>query len=360
MASHLLRPEIFLGFLFVVGATAATGPEPGPVKKASLELDLCPLASEIFPCTCQWDEDLWQPDLKCQNIQNVEHLQRIFQTAFFPEKRFWRIRLSGSPLGDLPADLFNDVQFDEVHLNDCNITSVHPEAFRASKPNMDTMELYSNQLTDDSFPWSTLSEYPKLWSVHLSHNLFTTFPTLISESLEDISLWATPITTFSRESFEGVPNLRIINVSPNIEGFPEDAFMPLEKLEELHLNDNKLGDLTEGALHFNSPNFHSLYLSNNLISDIQPDAITGTTSTRLVLYLERNLLTNLREGVFSPLMSLRMQDGWGGLETGGNPLVCDCDMYWLLSNSTFLGNVRSGTCDGQELADVDISGWICD
>ncbi|XP_066969441.1 oplophorus-luciferin 2-monooxygenase non-catalytic subunit-like isoform X2 [Macrobrachium rosenbergii] len=355
MKCRVFPRKIFWGF--VIAAVAASSSD-AVGSDGSPELNLCPLASEIYPCTCQWDEDLWEPDLSCRNIESVEHLKRIFETAFFPEKRFWRISLSGSPLGDLPADLFNDVQFDEVHLNDCNISSVHPEAFRASKPNMDTLELYSNQLTDDSFPWSTLNEYPKLWRVHLEHNLFTVFPTLISESLEDISLWANPIVTFSRESFEGAPNLRIINVSPYIESFPEDSFMPLEKLEELHLSDNRLGNLVEGQFFLNSPNFEYLYLSNNSIASIQPDAITGITSTRLLLFLDHNLLTNLREEVFMPLMS-RMLDGWGGIEFAGNPLVCDCEMYWLLSNATLLSNVRSGTCDGQELADVDISGWEC-
>ncbi|KAK7070458.1 hypothetical protein SK128_002722 [Halocaridina rubra] len=318
----------------------------------------CPLYSDIYPCTCYWDTDLNQPDLDCRNIVNLNELIAIFQTAFFPEKRFWRIRLSGAQLGDLPEDLFNDVQFDEVRMNNCNITSVHPEAFRSSKPNMDTMELYSNLLTDDSFPWSTLGEYLRLWRVHLHHNLFTRFPVLTSLAIEDINLWETPISTFSGVSFEGAPNLRIIDVNPNIIGFAEDSFISLQNLEELHLNNNQLGDLEEGQIVLNSPNFKYLYLNNNSISDIHPNAITGVTSTRLKLFLEDNLLTTVKEEVFLPLMS-RMLDGWGELDLEGNPLVCDCEMYWLLSNATLLSNIRSGSCNGTELADVDISAWNC-
>lgn len=354
MKGHFSSHAMGFWVALVVGVALISGTH---ANKEPL-LDLCPFASEIYPCRCEWAEDLGEPDLYCHNIESLEQLQHIFQTAFFPQKRFWRIRLSGAPLGDLPEDLFNDVQFDEVHLSNCNITSVHPEAFRASKPYMDTMVLYSNQLTDESFPWSTLGEYPKLWRVHLHHNLFTQFPTLTSEAIEDINLWENHITTFNRESFEGAPNLRIIDVSPFIDGFPGDSFLPLEQLEEIHLSNNRLGNLLEGKFILNSLNFKYLYLSNNSISDIHPNAITGVTSTRFKLFLEDNYLTKLKEEVFLPLMS-RMLDGWGEIDLEGNPLVCDCDMYWLLSNDTLLSNVRSGTCDGQELSDVDISDWEC-
>jgi len=85
--------------------------------------------------------------LKYQNIKfSTHHLIRS-QTATFTAKLFWRIRLSGAPLGALPADVFNDIAFEEVYLTTCNISSVDPMAFRASQPYMDTMYLYSNQLT---------------------------------------------------------------------------------------------------------------------------------------------------------------------------------------------------------------------
>merc|ERR1719244_1866285 len=97
------------------------------------EWNTCPLAGEIYPCQCTYDEDLYEPDLYCPHIESVEQLHEIFMTAHFFEKRFWRIRVSGAPLGDIPEDVFNDVGFDEIHLNSCNITSVHPNAFTASK-----------------------------------------------------------------------------------------------------------------------------------------------------------------------------------------------------------------------------------
>lgn len=321
-------------------------------------LNLCPLAWEIYPCSCTWAEDLGQPDLYCSNIESLSELQNIFLTATFPVKRFWRIRLSSAPLGHLPEDLFNDVQFDEIHLNSCNITSVHPEAFRASKTNMDTMEMYSNLLQDDTFPWESLVEYPNLWRLHLHHNLFLTFPNLTSVSMEDLNLWENPITTFSREALSGAPNLRILEVSSKLESFPQDAFLDLTNLEELHLSHNLLGDLQREQLTLNSVNFKYLYLSDNGISNIEAEAITGVTSTRLKLFLEDNNLTTVLEVVFRPLMD-RMLDGWGELDLAGNPLVCDCDLFWLLSNATLLANVRTGSCDGMDLHDVDITSWDC-
>lgn len=344
-----------LALVLVLITTAAL---PSSSQRLAPKLDLCPLAWDISPCTCTWDEDLGQPDLYCPHIQSLGQLQDIFVTAFFPVKRFWRIRVSEAPLGDLPEDVFNDVQFDEVHLNSCNITSVHPDAFRASRPNMDTLEMYSNLLTDKSFPWSSLAEYAQLWRVNLENNLFSTFPNLTTETLEDLNLWGNPVTTFTREALQGAPNLRILEVSPYLESFPVDAFQDLHQLEELHLSHNLLGDLRRGQVTLNSPAFKYLYIADNAISSIEPDAITGVTSTRLKIFLEDNLLTKVEEEVFLPLMA-RMLDGWGELELQGNPLVCDCDMFWLLSNDTLLDNVRSGSCGGVDLHDVDISSWNC-
>ncbi|KAK4292487.1 hypothetical protein Pmani_034747 [Petrolisthes manimaculis] len=353
---------LLLVFVCLVGATHSGQPNIPGKDVGQPRLDLCPFASEIYPCQCTWAVDLSEPDLYCPHIESLEQLQNIFLTAFFPTKWFWRIRVSGAPLGDLPEDLFNDVHFDEIRLNSCNITSVHPDAFRASKPYLDTLELYSNLLTDETFPWWSLSEYPKLWRVHLHHNPFSTFPTLNTSALEDINFWETPITTFTRDQLKGAPNLRILEVNPNLESFPADAYLDLGYLEELDLSNNPNllgGQLSFGQVTLNSPNFKYLYLSNNAISNIEVDAITGVTSTRLKLFLEDNLLTTVNEDVFKPLMD-RMLDGWGELDVEGNPLVCDCDMYWLLNNATFLANVRTGSCnDGQYLHDVDISTWVC-
>ncbi|CAL4106808.1 unnamed protein product, partial [Meganyctiphanes norvegica] len=352
------RPKMSTKLLLLLGL-CMTWAEQSIAGRVNEGLNTCPLAFEISPCSCTYDEDLYEPDLYCPHIGSIEQLQEIFTTAHFPEKRFWRIRVSGAPLGDIPEDVFNDVAFDEIHLNACNITSVHPDAFSASKPNMDTWEMYSNKLTDSSFPWSTLGEYPKLWWVHVDHNDFTTFPTLSSEYLEDINLWKNPITYFGREQLSGAPNLRILNVSPYIESFSGDSFLDLTQLEEIHLSNNNIGDLGAGQITLNSEKFSYLYLQNCSIADIHPEAITGVMSTRLKVFLEHNHLTQLQEEVFRPLTD-HMLDGWGELELEDNPLICDCNMYWLLSNQTLLDNVRTGTCDdGTPLKDVDISEWNC-
>lgn len=88
---------------------------------------------------------------------------------------------------------------------------ITPKVYREHTIKPPKTTLFTRQ--DETFPWETLNEYPKLWRVHLHHNLFTSFPQLVSDALEDINLWQNPITTFTRESFEGAPNLRIINVT---------------------------------------------------------------------------------------------------------------------------------------------------
>lgn len=347
---------IFLLSWCIISSVLSTDPF---VVKTAVDLPLCPAASAIYPCSCYYDVDLGEPDLYCNGITSLEQLMEIFTTATFPTKRFWRIRLSGASLGALPADVFADVQFDEVRLNSCNITGVHPDAFRASMPNMDTLELYSNLLTDDSFPWEILGNYTRLWRVHLHHNLFTRFPDLQSEALEDINLWQNVITRIDRSNLVGAPNLRIIDVSPFIEDVAQDAFLDLTNLEELHLSNNLLGDLTEGSITLNSEAFKYLYLSNNSISTIELNAITGQMSDRLKVFLEENQLTTLPEEVFAPLLD-HMVDGWGELDVAGNPLVCDCGLYWLLSNSSRLPNVRTGECDdGTPLQEVNATDWNC-
>lgn len=67
-------------------------------------------------------------------------------------------------------------------------------------------------------------------------------------------------------------------MNPNLESFPDDAFLDLGNLQELHLSNNPGllgGQLSLGQITLNSPNFKYLYLSNNAISNIEIDAITG-------------------------------------------------------------------------------------
>lgn len=73
-------------------------------------------------------------------------------------------------------------------------------------------------------------------------------------------------------------SLSLLQVNPNLESFPADAFLDLGSLEELHLSNNPGllgGQLSLAQITLNSPNFKYLYLSNDAISNIEVDAITG-------------------------------------------------------------------------------------
>ncbi|CAG0893330.1 unnamed protein product [Darwinula stevensoni] len=126
----------------------------------------------------------------------------------------------------------------------------------------------------------------------------------------------------------------------------------MKKLEELWYEGGTLGPtLSSGLLEFQSNALKLVDLRNNGISRLAPGAIAGLRPDTTV-HLNENKITVLSEGSFRPMLDI-LSMGDGVLDLSGNPILCDCEMSWLVLGRKFLKYV-SGKChNGTEFKDLD-------
>uniref|UniRef100_A0A0K2TAB3 Tolllike receptor 6 [Tribolium castaneum] n=1 Tax=Lepeophtheirus salmonis TaxID=72036 RepID=A0A0K2TAB3_LEPSM len=151
----------------------------------------------------------------------------------------------------------------------------------------------------------------KLKVLDLSHNLLSAVKTsdLIEFEgfLEELHLEYNQIGILSEDSLVGLRALKSIDVSHNrLVALPPTIFRNSTGLESISVVNNSLTLLTPGLFKF-CKSLVSLNLSRNSISSqlLSPDTFSGLQSLK-VLDLSFNELTNLKKGLWSALESLEV------------------------------------------------------
>ncbi|XP_043235392.1 toll-like receptor 7 [Amphibalanus amphitrite] len=121
----------------------------------------------------------------------------------------------------------------------------------------------------------------------------------------------------------GFNNLPTLNNTFNVENIIE--------LEVLNLTNNAINELAAGVV---PARLERLILSHNNISKIASDVFNNRTGLKLV-DLSWNKLRALNDFPFKNR----------SLKLGGNPLMCDCTMEWLLTGSTNIIDRHQITCE---------------
>lgn len=109
----------------------------------------------------------------------------------------------------------------------------------------------------------------------------------------------------------------------NLSAFPGPALRNLLYLTHLNLSYCRIQHIQQGELG-NLPHLKELHLRGARLASIEPMAFLGLKALRL-LDVSENCLDSLERGVFASPHSLQR------LCLGGNPLVCDCRLLWLLN-----------------------------
>ncbi|XP_014276232.1 adhesion G protein-coupled receptor A3 [Halyomorpha halys] len=113
--------------------------------------------------------------------------------------------------------------------------------------------------------------------------------------------------------------------SNNITVLPYTMFS-MQDLQKLHLNKNQIARIDDGAF-LNLSSLKRLDLSNNQIRNIGRETFEGLINLEK-LKLAQNYIRHIKEGTFDFLVSLKQ------LDLSLNPLVCDCDLWWIGSWAT--------------------------
>ncbi|XP_035024374.1 leucine-rich repeat and immunoglobulin-like domain-containing nogo receptor-interacting protein 2b [Hippoglossus stenolepis] len=125
-------------------------------------------------------------------------------------------------------------------------------------------------------------------------------------------------------SLHGLNLTMLFITNTNLSAFPGAALRNLPYLTHLNLSNCRIQHIHQGELG-QLPHLLELRLQGAQLLSIEPFAFVGLKSLKL-LDVSQNRLDSLERGVFASPESLQR------LCLGGNPLVCDCRLLWLLNS----------------------------
>ncbi|XP_037342790.2 leucine-rich repeat and immunoglobulin-like domain-containing nogo receptor-interacting protein 2b [Pungitius pungitius] len=125
-------------------------------------------------------------------------------------------------------------------------------------------------------------------------------------------------------SLDGLNLTTLAITNTNLSAFPGDALRSLPYLTHLNLSYSRIQHIHQDK-PVKLPHLLELHLQGARLISIEAFAFSGLKSLQL-LDVSQNRLDSLESGVFAS------PDGLQRLCLGGNPLVCDCRLLWLLNS----------------------------
>ncbi|XP_055535395.1 chondroadherin-like [Wyeomyia smithii] len=162
---------------------------------------------------------------------------------------------------------------------------------------------------------SSIQFYTELTMLDLSYNHLLSIPQEIfmyQKKLLQLHLNNNKIGILSNKTFAGLTELRVLNLRGNfIDKVTSEMFGTLPKLEELNLGGNRIAELDAKAFQ-GLTELRVLYLDDNAIKTIPTLSLTPL-KTLAELYMGTNSLYNIQPGAFEGLQSLRRLDIHGSM-----------------------------------------------
>ncbi|XP_062338656.1 leucine-rich repeat-containing protein 4 [Osmerus eperlanus] len=265
------------------------------------------------------------------------------------------LNLMENAIDAVQADSFRNLHHLEVlQLGRNAIRKIEVGAFNGLT-SLNTLELFDNRLTVvPSGAFEYLSKLRELWLRNnpiesISSNAFNRVPSLMRLDLGELR----KLDFISEGAFEGLQNLKYLNLGMcNIRGEMPNL-SPLKGLEELEISENVFPEIKPGSFR-GLGSLKKLWVMNSQIGTIERNAFDDLTSL-VELNLAHNNLSALPHDLFSPLRYLVE------LHLHHNPWNCGCDALWLArwlreyipTNSTCCGRCHApAQMRGRQLVEV--------
>ncbi|XP_071524585.1 oplophorus-luciferin 2-monooxygenase non-catalytic subunit-like [Panulirus ornatus] len=349
----MMLPILLAGFLGF--ATASL--QPPPAEKSAWP---CPEPNDIFPCTCS--ESNLHIDLDCSNVADDYQLQKVFQADFpFHVFRYLIIVKKTTekrvPITLLDETTFSNISFSNIRISHTKLRDIAPNTFNNSLTRLETLLVTDSFLT--TFPFDILIDCPLLTDLRVFKNNITHMSNIRSNSLTYLQVSQNPYLRFEDQAFYNAPSLEYLLL--NDIGLPHVAANSFSKqlhMKYLDLSHNRIEVLYTDALALRYSPIEQIKLDGNRIRTVQKGAISGLQQS-IALWLQHNLLTNLTQQVWEPIFQSVDNSAESNLIVlDDNPLVCDCNILWLVKRDSYLDSLARGAwCHNSDQAihEVDVA-----
>uniref|UniRef100_A0A4W4FNE1 Ig-like domain-containing protein n=1 Tax=Electrophorus electricus TaxID=8005 RepID=A0A4W4FNE1_ELEEL len=266
------------------------------------------------------------------------------------------LNLMENAIEAVQADSFRHLHHLEVlQLGRNAIRQIEVGAFNGLS-GLSTLELFDNRLTVvPSGAFEYLSKLRELWLRNnpvesIPSYAFNRVPSLMRLDLGELR----KLEYISEGAFEGLVNLKYLNLGMcNIRGEIPNL-SPLVALEELEISENFFPEITPSSFR-GLASLRKLWVMNSNVALIERNAFDGLASLA-ELNLAHNNLSSLPHDLFAPLRHLVE------IHLHHNPWNCGCDLLWLAgwlrayipTNSTCCGRCHSPAhMRGRQIAEAD-------
>ena len=273
----------------------------------------------------------------CSDVTDVADLAGVTGTLYFTHRGLTQLRSQDF------AGLSGVVQ---LRLSSNNLTSLPANAF-SGLTGVTRLYVEENSLT--AVEAGAFNGLGSLQRLYLNGNELSTLPaTVLSGSslnaLQQVILSGNRIASLPSTIFQGLPSLRIINLSDNFLTSDELGFLStsIPTLTTIDLSENLLtsdGTGPDPDLPTNifgiHPALHSVNLDDNRLAELPTGVFSGMTNARTI-QVQRNRIAKLQEGVFQGVTWLSSTS----IYTGGE-IWLDGNLIRTVAEGVFNG----GACE---------------
>jgi len=206
--------------------------------------------------------------------------------------------ITRSTVDTLQHRILDGFQLRQLELAGLGIRSIAPSAFEAIYGRLEVLHLQDNQL--ESLPLGVFRTLLRLTRLQLHNNRLTRLRDGMFDGLTNLvylTLNANRISAVDQGIWLTTPTLVTLVLEDNLLGqlvFPDRA---LERLEELRLDRNRLGEIKD-VIGTGLPNLRRLYFGSNGI-DYLPHGVFQATTNLEVVDLSANNISELTRESFN-------------------------------------------------------------